>query len=103
MWEAEKSTIRMSEGDYGVALPYTVNGITFSASDSLKLIIKKGGVTVLEKEYTNIANNTIEIVLTSAESALLTVGSYRYNLDWYRDGVFMCNLVSQGLFRVGGK
>ena len=50
-------------------------------------------------DFTHI-DNTVELSLTEAQSALLPVGDYVYALDWYRDEVFMCNIIPQGVFRV---
>lgn len=93
----------MTEGDWGVKLPVTVSGATFAANDSLKIVIKNGETTLVEKEYTNITQNTVNLELTEAESALLPVGSYVYRLDWYQDGAFMCNIIPISTFKVVDK
>lgn len=93
----------MAEGDWGVKLPVTVSGVTFSEHDSIKIVIKNGETTLVEKEYTNITQNTVNLELTEAESALLSVGSYVYRLDWYQDGAFMCNIIPISTFKVVDK
>ena len=93
----------MAEGDWGVELPVTVSGATFAANDSLKIVIKNGETTLVEKEYTNITQNTVKLELTEAESALLPIGVYVYRLDWYQDGAFMCNIVPVSTFKVVDK
>lgn len=92
----------MAEGDFGIDLPITVSGTTFVASDSLKLIIKDvlNGSVILEKDFTNIQQNTITLTLTSSESALLSVGKYVYSLDWYQSGQFLCNIIPISIFKV---
>lgn len=103
MWNVNGITLNMTEGDWGVKLPVTVTGVTFTANDSVRIKIQRGETTIIEKEYTNITNNTFDLEFTEAESALLPVGSYLYSLDWYQDGAFMCNIIPSGLFVVGDK
>ena len=105
MWKVNAYTLSMVEGDFGVELPITISGTTLAASDSVKLTIKKSidGDTVLEKTFTNISNNTFNLVLTESETALFPVGSYVYVLDWYQAGTFMCNIIEQAPFKVVNK
>lgn len=103
MWNVSGNSLSMTEGDWGVKLPVTVSGATFAANDSLKIVIKNGETTLVEKEYTNITQNTVNLELTEAESALLPVGSYVYRLDWYQDGAFMCNIIPISTFKVVDK
>ena len=103
MWNVNGITLNMTEGDWGVKLPVTVTGVTFTANDSVRIKIQRGETTIIEKEYTNITQNTFDLEFTEAESALLPVGSYLYSLDWYQDGAFMCNIIPSGLFVVGDK
>lgn len=94
----------MTEGDFGIQLPVTINGATFAANDSVRLTIKTkpNGDVVLEKEYTDISGGFV-LVLTEAESESLPVGSYTYSMDWYNDGAFMCNIIRSASFRVEDK
>ena len=103
MWNVNGITLNMTEGDWGVKLPVTVTGVTFTENDSVRIKIQRDETTIIEKEYTNITNNTFDLEFTEAESALLPVGSYLYSLDWYQDGAFMCNIIPSGLFMVGDK
>lgn len=105
MWVAIGTTLQMTEDDYGLSLPVIVEGTTLGDSDSLKIVIKDtvDGETILEKEYHGITDNQVELVFTQAESALLPVGNYVYRLDWYQNGLFMCNLIKVGSFRVVNK
>lgn len=103
MWTVSGTNLSMAEGDWGVELPVTIDGVTFTASDSVKITIKRGSTVLVEKEYTNISDNTVKLELTEAESSLLLVGNYVYSLDWYQDGVFMCNIIPVGLFKVVDK
>ena len=77
--------------------------MTLGEHDSLKITIASGETQLIQKEYSNIQKNTINLVLTQAESALLTVGTYVYSLDWYQDDSFLCNIIKYGLFLVGDK
>lgn len=103
MWNVNGIQLNMTEGDWGIKLPVTVTGVTFAANDSVKIVIKSGETTVIEKEYTNITQNTVNLELTESESALLPVGSYVYRLDWYQDGAFMCNIIPISTFKVVDK
>lgn len=105
MWNTSGNNISMAEGDFGIDLPITISGTTFVASDSLKLIIKNvlNGNTIIEKDFTNIQDNTVNLTLASSESALLPVGQYVYSLDWYQAGQFMCNIIPISGFKVVDK
>ena len=103
MWNVNGITLNMTEGDWGVKLPVTVTGVTFTANDSVRIKIQRDETTIIEKEYTNITQNTFDLEFTEAESALLPVGSYLYSLDWYQGGAFMCNIIPSGRFVVGDK
>ena len=95
-------SIKMTEGDYGIQLPIVISGATLTANDEIKLVIKSSinGTAIVEKTFTNISNNTVNLMLTEAESALLPVGSYVYLLDWYQDGAFLCNIIPWATFKV---
>lgn len=103
MWNVSGNSLSMCEGDWGVKLPVKVSGVTFAANDSLKFAIKNGEATIIEKEYTNIAENTVNLEMTEAETSLLPVGSYVYRLDWYQNGSFMCNIIPISTFKVVDK
>ena len=105
MLEATGNNITMTEGDYGIALPITITGPTFSDYDTVKMTIKDpiSGNTILEKEFDNIQQNTVSFELSSAESAKLPSGTFVYCLDWYQRGHFMCNLIPAARFVVGDK
>ncbi len=105
MWRVSVLNLTMTEGDYGIRLPVTINGTTFAANDSVKLTIKDkpNGTVIVEKTFTNIQDNTVNLEITEAESALLPVGVYAYLLDWYQDGAFMCNIVERAAFKVVDK
>lgn len=102
MWRVVSNSISMTEGDFGVSLPVTINGIEFTASDTVKISIltAMNGEAIVEKEFTAIDEGTVNLELTQAESALLPVGAYVYRLDWYQSGVFMCNIVPYAAFKV---
>ena len=104
MWVATGKNLQMTEGDYGITLPYKLRGITIDVADSFKLTIKtdRNGATILSKEYTNVQNNAVPITFTAAESAKLKPGEWVYILDWYRDGTFMYN-IADASFKVVDK
>lgn len=104
-WSETGQNLSMAEGDFGIKLPITVSGITFSQSDEILLVIKTkiNGEDVLTKTFSNIIENTIDLELTEAESALLAVGTYVYRLDWYQNGAFLCNIIPTAEFKVVDK
>ncbi len=92
----------MAEGDFGVELPITFSDVTLDNADEMKLTIKASvnGDAIIEKTFSNITENTINLVLTEEESSLLPVGSYVYVLDWYQNGAFLCNAIPIAAFKV---
>lgn len=102
MWVVNGQDIKMCEGDYGVALPITITGTTLEAFDEVKFTVKKvvNGSVMLEKTFSNISQNTINLELTETESNHFKVGTYYYALDWYQNGEFMCNIIPIGAFKV---
>lgn len=105
MWTASGNEIKMVVGDFGIQLPITINGTTLAQGDELLFTLKKSynRNTVLTKTFSNISENTINLELTEEESANLVEGAYVYSLDWYQDGVFMCNIIPASVFRVVSK
>lgn len=92
----------MTVGDFGIGLPIKISGVEFGQSDSVKLRISSARnlTEKLSVVFAEITDNTVELSLSEAQSELLPVGDYVYALDWYRDEVFMCNIIPQGAFRV---
>lgn len=105
MWNVNANNIQMCEGDFGVRLPITITGPTFSTADTVKLTIKTAvnGDTILEKDFSDISQNTVNLILTATESALLPVGNYVYCLDWYQSGQFLCNIIPTAFYKVVDK
>lgn len=105
MWAVIGNDLKMTEGDFGVELPITISGTTLTAEDSVMFVLKNrlNGDTVLTKTYTDIQDNTFNLVLTSEETAQLPVGNYVYGLDWYQLGHFMNNIIPLASFKVGEK
>ena len=101
MWIVKGKSIQMTEGDYGVSLPITISGTTFTASDEVKLTIKAdvNGESVLEVVFSNIQNNTVNLSLSESDSEKLKVGTYVYSLD-YQNNSFMCNIIAASPFKV---
>ena len=105
MWQVTGHDLKITEGDYGLQLPVTISGTTFTENDAVVFILKDklNGSQILSKTFTNIVKNTVNLELTETESALLPVGTYAYSLDWYQDGAFMCNIIPCAAFKVGEK
>ena len=104
-WKVKGDNVEMSQGDYGVQLPFVISGPTITSSDAVKFTLKDGvgGPVILEKTFTSISNNTINLELTAADTAKLQPRSYVYNLDWYQNGSFLCNVIGAASFKVVGK
>ena len=105
MWVVTNDTIQIVEGDYGIQLPVKVGGTPLATSDSIKFTFKtaKNGDTILEKVYTDISQNTVNLEFTAAETELFPVGTYCYSMDWYVENNFMCNIIANGTFKVVDK
>lgn len=104
-WNVTGQNLSMAEGDYGIALPIEISGVTLGQQDSIKITFKTAvnGDEVFAKEFDGIVDNTISLELTEGESALLPVGSYVYCLDWYQSGNFMCNIIPSASLKVVDK
>ena len=102
MWIVSGNDLKMCEGDYGLKLPITISGTTLTASDEVLFTLKDklNGDTIITKTFSNITQNTVNLELTEAETALVPVGDYVYSLDWYQDGAFMCNIIPIAKFKV---
>lgn len=105
MWRVNVHNISMAEGDFGIGLPVAVSGVDFAAADTVRITVSGGetGAVLLEKDFSDIQENTFVLELTAAESAQLPVGVYAYSLDWYNNGAFMCNLIERAVFKVVDK
>lgn len=107
MWRVlDGNSIEMAVGDFGISLPITVSGATIAAGDEMRMTVRattgNQGV-VLTKTFSNILQNTIHLVLTETESALLPPGRYVYALDWYKNSVFLCNVIPRSYLIVEEK
>jgi len=105
MWEVNGNDVSMAEHDFGLKLPFTIHDLPITANDTIKMVFKRhrNDEPILEKDYTNIVDKTIELEFTEDESNLFPPGGYVYRMDWYQDGVFMCNVIDCAKFRVGDK
>ena len=103
MWKANFTNVTMTRDDYGVELPFRIKNVTFGIGDQLQMRISKNGTVILELTFSTIIDNTIYLVLTQEQSSMLPVGRYVYSLDWYKDGVFMDNLIQNARFIVEDK
>lgn len=103
MWSVDGERIQMVEGDWGVALPLTITGITIAQNDEIIFTVRKLRKTPPLVEKTATGTGTINVVLTEEESAGLKIGKYRYTIDWKQGGAFEANLLRQGVFEVVAK
>ena len=104
-WTVKGLNFQMCEGDYGIQLPITITGPTFTASDKVKLTIKGclNGETIVEKDFSDISEATVNLELTEEESARMPAGEYVYSLDWYQDNAFLCNIIPAATLKVVDK
>ena len=104
-WNVTGQNLSMAEGDYGIALPVEISGVTLGAEDSIKLTFKTAanGEDIFSKEFDGITDNMVSLELTAEETALLPVGAYVYRLDWFQSGNFMCNIIPSANLRVVDK
>ena len=108
MWDVKNKNsadISMIEGDFGLALPYSIVGFPVSPLDDIRITVKteKNGDAVVEKIFHADDEGTVELEFTEAESALLMPGNYLYTLDWYSDGVFMATIINGAKLKVEDK
>lgn len=105
MLKGNGTRITMTEGDYGLPMPITISGGEIKTGDLLKFTIKQNEdeSIIFEKTFNEVKNNTFDFVLNETESNKLPVGVYLYSLDWYRENVFLCNLIPKGSFEVEDK
>lgn len=106
MWIVYGNALEMTEGDYGVELPVTLEGANLGEGDTLKFTFKRAsdGDVILEKEYSDPTDNTVFLKFDEADSELFEANkAYVYSIDWYQEGEFLCNVIPRGNFRVVNK
>ena len=99
MWTVDENEITMCEGDWGIDLPITLNGVELADNEYLMITIKDvmNGTQKLQKSFTDALN------LNQTDTASLPVGKYVYALDWYRNDTFLCNIIPKSKFTVVDK
>ena len=102
MIREKKKKKKMTEGDFGVALPIEISVEQLTADDvfSIKIFKSINTEPLIIKEYSNIKDNIIEFKLTKEDSLKLSVGKYKYDLDWYQGNKFLGNLIANARFKV---
>lgn len=104
MIKYKNGKLSMVEGDFGQPLIMNIIGGTITQEDVINFFVKNDyGDVILSKDFTNVVDNKVHFVLTKEESDKLQVGNYVYNLDWFRDGVFMNNIKNNEIFQVKDK
>ena len=104
MIKYKNGKLSMVEGDFGQPLIMNIVGGTIAQEDVINFFVKNdAGDIILSKDFTNVVDNKVHFVLTKEESDKLQVGNYVYNLDWFRDGVFMNNIKNNEIFQVKDK
>ena len=101
---SESLLIEMVEGDWGEELPLEIESESeITSSDNFIIEIFKdvrSREPIITKKYSDIQNNTINFRLTQEESEKLKVGTYYYNLDWYKENSFLSNVIRSKMFKV---
>ena len=104
---SESLLIEMVEGDWGEELPLEIETESdITSSDKFIIEIFKdirSREPIITKNYENIQENTINFRLTQEESEKLKVGTYFYNIDWYKENSFLSNIVKSKMFKVTDK
>lgn len=100
--------IRMTEGDFGVLLPFEIeieDGEQLTNEDNFKFSIfnKLNAEPIIEKSFIVDENNVFNFVLTELETKKLKVGYYMYDIDWYNGNRFLNNLIAKEDFEVSEK
>lgn len=106
MWNViPVNNLQMAEGDFGIELPVEIKGTTIGPAETLRFTFKDkvNGTVIMEKDFAPVTDNTVNLVLSEEESALFPVGQYVYSLDWYSNGVFLCNILPVASFKVVDK
>lgn len=105
--EDNKNPLRiiMTEGDFGLILSIEITPeegelITQDTNFQINIFKEINEEPLISKTYSNIENNIIPFELTEEESLLLPVGKYIYDLDWYENGAFMCNIIAKEKYTV---
>ena len=103
----ENKKIEITEGDFGITLPIEINieGTDLSSTDKFvfKIFEEINGEAIIEKNFENITNNTIELKFTEEESKKLRVGRYYYDIDWFQEDTFLLNILAKKRFVVNEK
>ena len=103
----EGKKIIMDVGDYG--LPLIMKIVNASGqilnTDTIKFSIKKGNEVIVEKEYKDLQTDENDKLyftfsLTKEESEKLPEDKYIYEVEAYRDEVYLNTLMNNGLFLV---
>ena len=104
-WRSSGNNLQFVEGDWGIAETVKIHGFDVTSADSFRFTFKtkRNGELILEKVYTNLTGNSMDLAFTEAESQLFPVGSYVYSLDWYQNNQFMCNIVECATLKVVDK
>lgn len=94
MWEVNGNDVSMAEHDFGLKLPFTIHDLPITANDTIKMVFKRhrNDEPILEKDYTNIVDKTIELdtytYTVSGDSVIAVVigGSAPTQTLSYKDG-----------------
>lgn len=103
--DEDSLNIEMVEGDYGIVLPIIIKNEAITSVDkfSIKIFKEVNTEAIIEKEYRNIKENTINFMLTKEDSNKLKPGKYLYDLDWFQNDVFLSNILRKKKFTVQEK
>lgn len=106
--DEQDKKLEMIEGDFGLILPIELEvddeeTITPQDSFSIKIFKEINGQAIIEKNYSNLQDNTINFQLSKEESERLSAGRYFYDLDWYQGNIFLGNIIAKAYLTVREK
>lgn len=103
MMKYKNGKLSMVEGDFGQTFVMNIVGGIVDTEDTINFCVKNNDSTILSKDFTNVVDNKLKLILTKEESEKLKVGFYKYSIDWFRNDVFMNNIKNNEIFEVEDK
>lgn len=99
MLKIDNKSITMDKGDFGLPLMMRIvknNGL-ISSEDTVTIRIKHNDTVIIEKEYKGLSTDEdgslyFTFSLTKEESEKLTEKNYKYEVEAYRDNVYLNTL-----------
>lgn len=90
-----KYTLVLDDGDYGIGVAIELNNFKFTDADSVIFTIRRKRLDkdiVIQKQYDNIQDNKVLLLISKEESELLTENIYHWELEIYRNNAFLMTI-----------